>query len=601
MGYRGEGYASSGYDGRGDSYDDSYGQDDGQENGDYPTGAYSTGSWVEGGYGTGPIATKGSGRTGQEDSRGPHDSGAYYSAPPAGSYDGSAWGSASHDGGSYRTASSDDSGPYRRPSYVSGGYPTLGHPSGGYPAQNGHPNGTGALPDPYADGNDWYADQSGARQTGFADTSAQLAVRDPIRGYPPEPAHPDTSRGYSGPQRRYDEGEYVTYPGYEGVDRDSPAYGARHGYDYDDYAQTRLDQPAVDYGAPGGYDRGAGPAPARGFGQGLQGDDFDGGVYHDSYEGDPDMLSGPGGGTGPQRGLASREQARNAVFQDPPRTGGRRRGRAVVLTAVGLVVIAAAGFGGYKYLYLPKHKADNSAAAGTNESLPSSAPSAAMSQCVAQYGQFCHIQSRVLDPAPLTLDELYPPAFFNTSDNTNFARVATREDKDCSKPIIGSELQSQLKKGGCNQVLRGSYISGDNKIMGTIGVINLASTNQAHYAGKIIGGSNFIMPLATSKGLTSKLGQGKGVVEAQYRGHYLIVTWAEFTNGTAPTTPALMQQLETFEGDLIQGTANIIISQRMINGDTPVTAPSASASAPASASARSSASASSSASSSATG
>ncbi len=90
-------------------------------------------------------------------------------------------------------------------------------------------------------------------------------------------------------------------------------------------------------------------------------------------------------------------------------------------------------------------------------------------------------------------------------------------------------------------MLRASYLSGDGKIMGTIGVINLVTTNEAHYAGKVVGQNDFIAPLAASKGVASKLGQGTGVVEAQYKGHYLILTWSEFVNGTTPSTTAAGQ------------------------------------------------------------
>ena len=117
-------------------------------------------------------------------------------------------------------------------------------------------------------------------------------------------------------------------------------------------------------------------------------------------------------------------------------------------------------------------------------------------------------------------------------------------------------------------MLRASYLSGDGKIMGTIGVINLVTTNEAHYAGKVVGQNDFIAPLATSKGIASKLGQGTGVVEAQYKGHYLILTWSEFVNGSTPSTTAQDNQLEQFSSDLVAGTANINLSERMVTAAT---------------------------------
>ena len=139
-------------------------------------------------------------------------------------------------------------------------------------------------------------------------------------------------------------------------------------------------------------------------------------------------------------------------------------------------------------------------------------------------------------------------------------------DKTCSDAVIGSDLITALKNGKCTQVLRASYVSGDGKIMGTIGVVNLSTTNDAHHAGKVVGENDFIAPLTSAKGVASKLGNGTGVVEAEYKGHYLILTWSEFVNGTDPSTKAEDNQLEQFSNDLVAGTANVDLSQRMVTG-----------------------------------
>jgi hypothetical protein len=110
-------------------------------------------------------------------------------------------------------------------------------------------------------------------------------------------------------------------------------------------------------------------------------------------------------------------------------------------------------------------------------------------------------------------------------------------------------------------VLRASYVSGD--IMGTIGVINLNTTNNAAKAGRQVGASDFITPLSSKHGVARRLGQGTGVVQAEYKGHYLILTWAEFTSTKSPTA-AEDRVLEKFESDLVAGTANISLSERMV-------------------------------------
>ena len=155
---------------------------------------------------------------------------------------------------------------------------------------------------------------------------------------------------------------------------------------------------------------------------------------------------------------------------------------------------------------------------------------------------------------------------------TSYTLVSTKKDTTCGNAVIGAALIKALKTGKCTQVLRASYVSGDNKIMGTIGVINLSTTNEAHYAGKVVGHNDFIAPLTSKTGVASKLGNGTGVVEAEFKGHYLILTWSEFVNGASPTTKAQDSQLEQFSSDLVSGTANIDLSQRMVTGSAPTPA-----------------------------
>jgi len=187
--------------------------------------------------------------------------------------------------------------------------------------------------------------------------------------------------------------------------------------------------------------------------------------------------------------------------------------------------------------------------------------------CTAKYGPFCHITNASDDPQPLTVNELYPPAVLNETDKLNFTRIVTKVDKTCSGALLGSSLQNAAKKGKCTQVVRASYTSGsgDSELMGTIGVVNLSSSNQAHYAGRTVGTSDFIAPLASNSGDGANLGKSTGVMESQYKGHYLILTWAEMGNEATPTKSD-QQKLEQFEKDLISSTANSALSQRMING-----------------------------------
>jgi hypothetical protein len=243
-----------------------------------------------------------------------------------------------------------------------------------------------------------------------------------------------------------------------------------------------------------------------------------------------------------------------------PRSAGPRRLSARVgwLAAAVVVVLAGGGYASYKYLYEPRVNAPVSGALR----LPTDAPgSPGFDEAL---GKWQHIGSRSQDPQPLTLDALFPPQF--ELNGSSYTRTAADVSKNCSLAVFGSNLQAALQSGNCTQVLRASYISGNGTMMGTVGVANLSSASAAQKAGQVTGPQQIIAPLAAQKGPTSKLGNGTGVVQAEIKGHYLILMWAEFTNLKSPSTSAQRQQLEQFAANLVTGSANINLSTRMLTG-----------------------------------
>ena len=247
----------------------------------------------------------------------------------------------------------------------------------------------------------------------------------------------------------------------------------------------------------------------------------------------------------------------------PPgrRRGGRTKRRLrsrVALLATAVVVVAGAGFAGYKFLYEPRVNAP----VPPSLRLPTNAPgSPGFDKTL---GKWQHIGTRAGDPQPLTITGLYPPQF--VLGDKSYVRTAASVTKTCSLAVYGADLQAALQSGHCNQVLRASYISGDGKMMGTVGVVNLISSSAAQKAGKVTGPQEIIVPLTGKKGATSKLGSGTGVVQAEIKGHYLILMWAEFTNLKSPSGSAQRQVLEQFAANLVTGTANINLSTRMLTG-----------------------------------
>ena len=237
------------------------------------------------------------------------------------------------------------------------------------------------------------------------------------------------------------------------------------------------------------------------------------------------------------------------------RTRRRFRFRATLLAMVAVVVIGA-GFAGYKYLYESRANAPLSGPL----KLPTTVPT--NPDYVRALGKWQHIGTRAEDPRPPTITQLFPPQF--ELNGSSFVRTAANETATCSLAVYGAALQAALQAGDCTQVLRASYVSGT--MMGTIGVINLSSASLATKAGKVTGPQEIIAPLAASKGVTSKLGTGTGVVQAEIKGHYLILMWAEFTDLKSPSTAAQRQMLEQFATNLVTGSANINLSTRMLTG-----------------------------------
>jgi hypothetical protein len=243
------------------------------------------------------------------------------------------------------------------------------------------------------------------------------------------------------------------------------------------------------------------------------------------------------------------------------RGGGRTRRRTrsrVAWIAVAAVVAAGAGFAGYRYLY----EARVNAPVPSTLRLPTNAPgSPGFDKAL---GKWQHIASRARDPQPLTIAGLYPPQF--SLNGKSFVRTAANATKTCSLAVYGADLQAALQTGKCTQVVRASYISGDGTMMGTVGVVNLVNSNAAQKAGRVTGPQEIIAPLTSKKGPTKKLGTGTGVVQAEIKGHYLILMWAEYANLKSPSGQAQRQALEQFAANLVTGSANINLSTRMLTG-----------------------------------
>jgi hypothetical protein len=202
-------------------------------------------------------------------------------------------------------------------------------------------------------------------------------------------------------------------------------------------------------------------------------------------------------------------------------------------------------------------------ASGAQASTPPRS-TAASSSPTPSLGPWKHITTRAEDPVPLTLTELFPAQF--SSGGTSATRTIDQAGTDCTAAVLGATLQATVHKPGCTQVLRASYITTDQQIMGTIGVLNLADATAAQRSGQATGATEFVDQLPAAQGPTHNLTKGTGLEEAVYKGHYLILIWAEFSNLHTPTTAAQRAQLKTFSDNLVSGTANVSLTSRMVIG-----------------------------------
>ena len=115
---------------------------------------------------------------------------------------------------------------------------------------------------------------------------------------------------------------------------------------------------------------------------------------------------------------------------------------------------------------------------------PSAAPpggqAAASSSASPTLGPWKHITTRAEDPKALSLAELFPASY--TASGT-VTRTVQRAGHNCPGLVLGNKLRAALRKAGCTQVMRASYLSPGQKIMATIGVLNLANVTDTERAG----------------------------------------------------------------------------------------------------------------------
>jgi hypothetical protein len=234
------------------------------------------------------------------------------------------------------------------------------------------------------------------------------------------------------------------------------------------------------------------------------------------------------------------------------------------MTVALLLVLVAAGTLGYTVLRLvhkPGPTAGGKPKVTATTPAASSSPSASPSATPGPYGQ---IASRKADPVPLTVAQLFPASF--TAGGSKVTMVASRIGRNCSNAVDGSNLQAKVSVDGCSQAVRATYVDASRGLMGTIGVLNISTAKGAARAAKIADGNDFVAQVRTKHGPAHKIGQGTGIEQSAAKGHYVILIWAEYTSLKKPKTTAQRKQVEAFMTELLNQTANVSLTNRMLTG-----------------------------------
>jgi len=144
--------------------------------------------------------------------------------------------------------------------------------------------------------------------------------------------------------------------------------------------------------------------------------------------------------------------------------------------------------------------------------------------------------SRTADPRPLNEGEVFTPAVKTvTYRKYAFTLAGSDVSADCKAVTWGERLQADLAKYGCNQIVRGAYVSGDKKHVGQFIAINLADQAGAEQIVRDLNPqaeAGFVVPLQAPG--VSDFGKGFSAAYAQIYGHYVVIAWVQRTGGEQP-------------------------------------------------------------------
>ncbi|ROO84013.1 hypothetical protein EDD29_1524 [Actinocorallia herbida] len=266
-----------------------------------------------------------------------------------------------------------------------------------------------------------------------------------------------------------------------------------------------------------------------------------------------------GGSSGGRKPAPKTGSAKPGAKKSQKRPGaGKRRSRLFFGAAAALLALACVAVVAVLALRPSEKTAGRTADGGVRLGVPeltgfspgtySSSPSTDV---------FAQIETRELDPEPLTADEMFPKG--SLSDETTGAEIVRRssvEDADCADAIWGKGLAEALGKAGCSQAVRGLYTDPKKGFAAVVAVYNLTDAEAAGDAVEAFGaGSGGFVRVPD--GAPKLFGEGFSMARGIAMGHYALIAWVQRTDGTGDgRSAALLSVLVTAaEADALYGRA----------------------------------------------
>jgi len=146
------------------------------------------------------------------------------------------------------------------------------------------------------------------------------------------------------------------------------------------------------------------------------------------------------------------------------------------------------------------------------------------------------ISSRKVDPAPLTVKEVFPSKKIVIPTGETYRVLKTQAVKDC-RATVTEKLRNLLAELGCTQVVRGTLRSPTGDYLVTAGIANLqdlAAADAAHEKIKplVDAQKGRFLGMSAGKG-TYAIGFSSAQVGWHTRGHFLVYCVIAKSNGKA--------------------------------------------------------------------